>query len=118
MQKIQIKRIYDKAESSDGTRILVDKLWPRGISRERANLDFWAKDLAPSTELRKRYNHDSKHWPEFRRSYFAELDSNHEALAELKTYFSGVVVTFLFSSIEMRLNNAVALKEYLDSHLV
>lgn len=118
MQKIQIKRIYDKAESSDGTRILVDKLWPRGISRERANLDFWAKDIAPSTELRKRYNHDSKHWPEFRHSYFAELDSNPEALSELKTYLSGEVITFLFSSKEMKLNNAVALKQYVESHLV
>ena len=118
MQKIHIKRIYDSAEPSDGIRILVDKLWPRGISRERANLDFWAKDLAPSTELRKWYKHDSKHWAEFRHRYFAELESKPEALSELKTYFSGGVVTFLFSSKEMKLNNAVALKEYVESHLV
>ncbi len=118
MNKILIKRIYDKADPSDGTRILVDKLWPRGISKERANLDFWARDLAPSTELRKRYNHNSKDWPEFKQSYFAELDAHPEALSELKTYFRGGVVTFLFSSKETKLNNAAALKEYVESKLV
>jgi len=117
MHKIHIKRIYDTAAPSDGIRILVDKLWPRGISKERANLNLWAKDLAPSTELRKQYNHESKYWPAFRNSYFAELDSKPEALAELKTYLSGGVVTFLFSSKEMKLNNAVALKEYVENNL-
>lgn len=117
MQNIHIKRIYDTADPSDGIRILVDKLWPRGISKERANLSFWAKDLAPSTELRKQYSHDSQSWPAFRDSYFAELDSNPEALSELKTYFNGGVVTFLFSSKETKLNNAVALKEYVESYL-
>jgi uncharacterized protein YeaO (DUF488 family) len=118
MQKITVKRIYETDDSTDGSRILVDKLWPRGISKERANLVFWAKDVAPSTELRKKYNHDSENWPAFRDSYFAELDAKPDALEKLKSYFNGGVVTFLFSSKELELNNAVVLREYVENYLL
>lgn len=117
MKNIQIKRIYEPADASDGIRILVDKLWPRGVSKEKAKLGFWAKDLAPSTELRKRYKHDREVWPAFRHSYFTELDSKPEALSELKSYLDRGVVTFLFSSRETGLNNAVALREYVEKYL-
>jgi uncharacterized protein YeaO (DUF488 family) len=118
MPLIQTKRIYDVADDTDGTRILVDKLWPRGISKQRAQLGFWAKAIAPSTELRKSYQHDSKDWPAFRKNYFAELDAKPGDLLELESYFNTAVVTFLYSSREEQLNNAVALKEYVEEHLL
>jgi uncharacterized protein YeaO (DUF488 family) len=118
MPLIRIKRIYDAADETDGTRILVDRLWPRGISKQRAQLGFWAKDIAPSTELRKRYKHDSKSWPDFRQSYFAELNAKPGDLLELESYFETDIVTFLYSSKEKQLNNAFALKEYVEEHLL
>ena len=75
---VRTKRIYDKPASSDGRRILIDRLWPRGISKEVAQIDYWAKAVAPSNELRRWYRHDPEKWPEFRDRYFAELDSNPE----------------------------------------
>ena len=111
---IHIKRVYEEAEKSDGVRILVDRLWPRGLSKEKANIHFWAKNVAPSTDLRKWYNHDSAKWEEFKDRYFAELNTNSEAVAEFKGYLNKSVVTFLFSSKELKLNNAVALKEYVE----
>ena len=113
---VKIKRIYDQANDSEGIRILVDRLWPRGIKKNAAEINFWAKNLAPSNELRKWYNHDHKKWNEFRRRYFAELDSNPEGIAELQNHMSGNVIIFLFSSKELKLNNATALKEYIDTH--
>lgn len=113
---IQIKRIYDEADDSEGIRILVDRLWPRGIKKKDAKINFWAKTLAPSNELRKWYNHDHTKWNEFKRRYFAELDSGPEAVAELQSYMRGKSVIFLFSSRERNLNNAAALKEYIEIH--
>lgn len=99
----------------DGRRILVDRLWPRGVSKKNARLDFWAKSVAPSHELRQWYGHDPSKWDKFLKKYFSELDSNPEGVAELKSKFGKGPVTFLFGSKEERLNNATALKEYIKT---
>jgi uncharacterized protein YeaO (DUF488 family) len=113
--EIKIKRAYESPSDDDGYRILVDRLWPRGISKEKAKVDFWPKELAPSTELRRWYGHDSEKWPEFKSRYFSELDSNPELVNKLLNYVGKGIVTFVYSSKELRLNNAVALKEYVES---
>lgn len=110
---ICLKRIYEPASASDGRRILVDRLWPRGVSKAVAKIDFWAKAVAPSNELRKWYRHDPAKWEEFRRRYFVELDAAEAAVAELREHASVGTVTFVFSSKEEKLNNASALREYL-----
>ena len=109
---IRIKRVYEKPGADDGVRILVDRLWPRGLTREVASIDLWLKEISPSTELRRWYNHDPAKWQEFKRRYFAELSSNPEALSELVEQMRKSPVTLLFSSKEIELNNAVALREY------
>ncbi len=113
---IYTKRVYEKAHKNDGTRILVDRLWPRGIKKGKMNIDYWAKGIAPSSELRKWYNHEPSKWKEFKARYFKELDHNKKALSELLEHCKTEVVTFVFSSKEMQLNNATALKEYLENH--
>ena len=113
--EIKIKRAYDSPSDDDGYRILVDRLWPRGISKEKAKVDFWPKELAPSTELRRWYGHDPEKWSEFKSRYFAELDGNPELVNELLEYVRKGTVTFIYSSKEQRLNNAVALREYVES---
>jgi uncharacterized protein YeaO (DUF488 family) len=113
---IRIKRIYEAAARTDGRRILVDRLWPRGLSTERAAIDFWAKEVSPTNELRRWYGHTAEKWPEFKRRYFAELDANSEGVTQLRHAMGRGTVTLLFGSTEMRLNNAVALKAYLESH--
>jgi uncharacterized protein YeaO (DUF488 family) len=114
IMKISIKRIYDGDDPNDGTRILVDRLWPRGISKEKANISYWAKDISPSNELRKWYQHDPGKWDEFKQRYYKELTANPEALEAFMAHLTGETVTFLFSSKELELNNAAALKEYLE----
>lgn len=111
-QQIRIKRIYQSAESSDGRRILIDRLWPRGLSKAEAKIDFWARSVAPSHELRRWYQHDPVKWDEFRRRYFAELEGLAAEMETLLEQMGQGVVTFLFSSKEERLNNAAALAEY------
>ena len=113
--KVNIKRAYEGPSDDDGYRILVDRLWPRGISKEKAKIDFWPKDLAPSTELRRWYGHDPEKWSEFKFRYFAELEGNTELVNKLLQYVGKGTVTFVYSSKEQRLNNAVALKEYVES---
>jgi len=114
--KIQTKRIYEEAAESDGRRILIDRLWPRGISKEAAKIDFWVQSIAPSNELRRWYQHDPEKWPEFRRRYFEELEGNPAGLEELRAQLGdAAVVTFVFSSKEEKLNNASALREYLST---
>ena len=115
--EIKIKRAYDSSSDNDGCRILVDRLWPRGISKEKAKVDFWLKELAPSTELRRWYGHDPEKWAEFKSRYFAELDGNPELVNELLDYVGKGTVTFIYSSKEQRLNNAIALKEYVESSI-
>jgi uncharacterized protein YeaO (DUF488 family) len=113
--EIKIKRAYEAPGDKDGYRILVDRLWPRGISKEKAKIDYWPKELAPSTELRHWYGHEPEKWPEFKSRYFSELNGNPELVRELLQHMPGGRVTFVFSSKELRLINAVALKEYVDS---
>jgi uncharacterized protein YeaO (DUF488 family) len=113
--QIQVKRIYEAPSVQDGQRILVDRLWPRGLSKKMAKLHSWAKHVAPTDELRRWYQHDPNKWPEFKRRYFAELDANAIAVRNLVASFEEPVVTLLFSSKEPRLNNAVALKQYLEA---
>lgn len=112
--EIHTKRIYDKAVKSDGCRILVDRVWPRGISKQSADIIFWAKDMAPSTALRKWFEHDPEKWSEFRRRYFTELKQNPDALQELRRHLECDVVTLLYAAREMHYNNATALKEFLE----
>ena len=113
--EIKIKRSYNSPSNDDGYRILVDRLWPRGISKKKAKIDFWPKELAPSTELRRWYGHDPEKWSEFKSRYFAELDDNPELVNELLEYVRKGTVTFTYSLKEHRLNNAVALKKYVES---
>lgn len=113
--RIRTKRIYEQPDPADGRRILVDRLWPRGVAKTRARIDFWAKAIAPSTPLRHWYGHDPAKWTEFRRRYFAELDANPTGLADLRLHLGKGTVTLLYSSKEQRLNNATALQEYLEN---
>jgi uncharacterized protein YeaO (DUF488 family) len=115
--RIHTKRIYDPPARTDGRRILIDRLWPRGLSKARARIDFWAKSVAPSTKLRRWYGHEPGKWQEFRRRYFAELDANPAGLADLRSQLGTGTVTFVFGSKETRLNNASALREYVEGRM-
>lgn len=110
---VQIKRVYEEPSPDDGIRILVDRLWPRGLKKEDAQLTEWLKNIAPSNDLRKWYGHDPDKWGEFQKRYFAELDSNPDDVVELRNQMRKGKVTLLYSSKEEKINNAVALKEYL-----
>jgi uncharacterized protein YeaO (DUF488 family) len=112
--KIKLKRIYEPATPDDGTRILVDRIWPRGISKEAAALAFWSRETAPSDELRQWYRHAPDKAPEFRRRYFAELDAHPQEVASLVDHLGKPMTTFVFASKEGVLHNARALKEYLE----
>jgi len=114
---INIKRAYEPPDDADGLRILVDRLWPRGISKEKAKIDFWPKEIFPSNELRRWYGHDPDKWTEFKERYFSELDAHFEQVEELVGYMRKGDVTFVYSSTEQRLNNAAALKEYIEPRL-
>lgn len=111
---IKLKRIYEPAAPSDGVRILVERLWPRGVKKTSARLNQWAKEAAPSGTLRRWFHHDPARWNEFRRRYFQELDENEERWKLLLTASSEGRVTLVYSSHDREHNNAVALKEYLD----
>ena len=113
--EILVKRVYEEPEESDGRRILVDRLWARGLSKERANVDVWVKEIAPSTELRHWYRHDPNKWAEFKSRYAEELETNPDLVEQILGEIQTGVVTFLYSSKEEQLNNAAALKEYMES---
>lgn len=112
---IRVKRIYEAPEDADGRRILVDRLWARGLSREKAKVDVWVREIAPSTELRRWYGHDPNKWAEFKSRYAEELEANTSSVEEILGEIQSGIVTFLYSSKEEKLNNAVALKEYIES---
>ncbi len=114
---IRLKRAYDPPEKSDGHRVLVERLWPRGVKKSDLPLDGWLKDVAPSTELRKWFSHDPAKWPQFQQRYFAELDSMPEAYAHILAAARHGTVTLIYSSHDTEHNNAAALKEYLDRKL-
>jgi uncharacterized protein YeaO (DUF488 family) len=110
---IRVKRVYEAPSPDDGLRVLVDRLWPRGLAREKAHIDLWLKALAPSTELRTWFNHDPAKWEEFKRRYLHELLQQPAALAEAIEAMGSGPVTLLFASREVRFNNAVALREFM-----
>jgi len=112
---IKLKRAYQPAKKDDGFRVLVDRLWPRGVSKRTARIDLWLKEIAPSAELRKWFGHDPSKWTEFRNRYFRELEENHDALAELEKVVRKGPVTLVFGARDEVQNDAVALKEYLES---
>ena len=114
---IKIKRIYEEPAAGDGFRILVDRLWPRGLSKARAKVDLWVKDLAPSNELRKWYGHDPQKWTEFKKRYSQEIANKDQGLDLIMKKTREGTVTFLFSSKEEKLNNAQALKEFVEAKL-
>jgi len=113
---IRLKRVYEQANKQDGKRILVERLWPRGLKKEDANIDDWLKDIAPSTDLRKWFAHDPVKWEQFKKKYWRELDKNNAAVEQILELCSNGPVTFLFAARKIEHNNAVALKEYLLSH--
>ena len=113
---IALKRVYEKPEEADGCRILVERLWPRGLSKDKAAIDFWSRETAPSTELRRWFQHDPDRWAEFKRRYFAELRDHPDALVPILEHLRDGRVTFVFASRETRYNNAVALKEYVETY--
>ncbi|MBB5396763.1 DUF488 domain-containing protein [Mucilaginibacter sp. AK015] len=117
MATVKIKRVYDAADKQDGVRILVDRLWPRGVKKETAHLDEWMKEVAPSTELRKWFNHEAPHWDEFRLRYIQELHQNHAANALLELVRKHKTVTLLYAARNEKHNHALVLKEFIDEML-
>lgn len=111
---VRVKRIYEDADPGDGARVLVDRLWPRGVSRDRAQLERWEKELAPSDELRRWFGHAPERWQEFGRRYRAELEQQGTLLRELAREAARGKVTLLYAAKDERHNNAVVLKELLE----
>jgi uncharacterized protein YeaO (DUF488 family) len=113
--KISVKRVYDKADRQDGARILVDRLWPRGIAKAKAKVDLWLKEIAPSNDLRKRFHGHPEDWTAFKRAYFAELKSPEAKAAaqELRRHLREGPVTLLYAAKDEAHNNAVALAAWL-----
>jgi uncharacterized protein YeaO (DUF488 family) len=110
---LNIQRVYDKPSRDASLRILVDRLWPRGLTKQAAAVDLWLKEVAPTDELRRWYGHDPGKWPEFRKRYFQELKGKAALLKTLRQKLSEGPVTLLYSSRETEINNAVALAEFL-----
>jgi len=114
---IKSKRVYERAEVSDGYRVLVDRLWPRGVKKSAAKLDGWSKDLAPSAELRKWFGHDPNKWPEFQKRYRAELASKTHLLRKLVGDAGDRDITLVYASRELQYNNAIVLREVIEALL-
>lgn len=110
---ISVRRVYDPPSPEDGTRILVDRLWPRGLKKEKAQIDEWLRDLAPSTTLRQWFAHRPKRWDEFRARYATELAAQKEAVDALRRLASQGRATLLFAAKDVERNNAVALRDFL-----
>ena len=117
MSSIQIKRVYEAPVVSDGYRVLVDRVWPRGMTKKRLGADVWLKSVAPSTDLRNWFKHDPAKWKGFKKRYFLELDQNPEGVATLIAAIKKGLVTLLYSAKDTDCNQAVALKEYLSARL-
>lgn len=111
---IKLKRIYEPADPKDGRRVLVERLWPRGISKERAALDLWLKEVAPSSELRTWFGHDPAKWEEFRKRYWDELQKNEDAVAQLRELARMGDVTFIYAARDTEHNAAIALKDFIE----
>ena len=117
MPQINVKRVYEPTSKTDGFRVLVDRVWPRGVTKQRANVDLWLKSVAPSTQLRKWFDHDPRKWSEFKNRYFAELDAGPPGLDELVSRATASAVTLIFSARNEEYNQAVALREYLRKRI-
>ncbi|QHS55410.1 DUF488 domain-containing protein [Mucilaginibacter sp. 14171R-50] len=117
MATVKLKRVYGAADKQDGVRILVDRLWPRGVKKETAHLDEWMKEVAPSTELRKWFNHETPHWGEFRLRYIHELHQNQAANTLLELVRKHKTVTLLYAARNEDHNHALVLKEFIDEML-
>lgn len=115
--KLQLKRVYDEPTEQDGTRFLVEPLWPRGVTKAALTDAAWLKEVAPSPELREWFHHDPKRWNEFRRRYFAELKHHEDALSPILEAVHNCTVTLLYSSRDTEHNNAVALREFIQHSL-
>lgn len=112
---IMLKRVYEPAAKSDGQRILVERLWPRGLTKEAAAIDHWAKDVAPSPALRQWYSHDMAKWPEFQVRYRAELKANEDAVAALRAQCHARRTTFVYASKDEARNSALVLRSFLET---
>jgi uncharacterized protein YeaO (DUF488 family) len=112
---INLKRVYEAPSEDDGQRILVERLWPRGVSKAAAVVDHWAKDIAPSPALRTWFGHRPERWTEFRRRYVLELEANHVAVAALRAFCAKGTTTFVFAAKDEDRNGAVVLREFLLS---
>jgi len=111
---LQLKRVYESAEDGDGKRILVDRLWPRGLSKDEARVDLWLKAVAPSPDLRRWFGHDPEKWAEFRRRYRHELEENVAAVDELKKAISRSKATLLYGAKDQEHNHAIVLKDFIE----
>ena len=112
--ELRLKRVYEAPHKDDGTRILVDRLWPRGLTKEKAKVDLWLKEIAPSTELRKWFAHDPKKWRSFRERYQTELKHHPDQVKLLKTKASEGTVTLIYGARDQEHNEALVLKEFLE----
>jgi len=108
---MKIKRVYEAAHIEDGKRILVDRLWPRGLTKEKARVDLWLKDIAPSTELRKWFGHEPLKWDEFKERYIEELKNNEKQTSVLKEHLKSGMVTLVYAAKDEEHNEALVLKE-------
>ena len=111
---IKIKRVYEQPHTEDGMRILVDRLWPRGLTKEKASVDLWLKAIAPSTELRKWFGHDPNKWEEFEKRYLRELSANDEAVALLRQTVKQGAATLVYGASDPGHNEAVVLRDFLS----
>ncbi|HFB98998.1 MAG TPA: DUF488 family protein [Bryobacterales bacterium] len=114
---IRVKRVYDPPEESDGVRVFVDRLWPRGLSKDEARIYLWLRDLAPSNELRRWFAHRPERWTEFKTRYYRELPRCRAALEAIREFARSSTVTLLYAARDTRYNNAVALREYIEREL-
>ena len=110
----KVKRVYDQPAKSDGHRVLVDRIWPRGLKKSEARIDEWLREIAPSTGLRKWFKHDPSRWEQFKKSYAGELEEHREQVGKLARDARRRTVTLLFGARDTTHNNAVALKDYLE----
>lgn len=114
---IQTKRIYDGVDDTDGTRILIDRLWPRGIAKDDAQLDDWMQDIAPSHELREWFDHDQSKWRTFKQAYQYELTKQESLITELCNYAQSGTLTLLYAASDQEHNNAIVLRDYIQDQL-
>lgn len=111
---IRLKRVYDPPAATDGVRVLVERLWPRGLTKEAAAVDHWMKDVSPSPELRQWYAHDPEKWPAFQRRYLAELEANESAVEAIEALCAKAPVTFVFAAKDEVRNSAALLKSHIE----